>query len=48
MVVVLALVGLVGAGAPNIYPLQYGGTERQGILTVTLSPGLSAYSFTFG
>jgi len=36
------------SGAPNISTLLSGDTERQGLLTVTLSPGLSAYSFTFG
>ncbi len=36
------------AGAPNIYPLLHRTAAERGLLTVTLSPGLSAYSFTFG
>jgi cytochrome c biogenesis protein CcdA/thiol-disulfide isomerase/thioredoxin len=36
------------SGAPNIYTLLHRGTEERGLLRVTLSPGLSAYSFTFG
>jgi cytochrome c biogenesis protein CcdA/thiol-disulfide isomerase/thioredoxin len=36
------------SGAPDIYPVVSGSSPRQGVLTVTLSPGLSAYSFTFG
>ena len=36
------------SGAPNIYPLRHSTTQGSGILKVTLSPGLSAYSFTFG
>jgi cytochrome c biogenesis protein CcdA/thiol-disulfide isomerase/thioredoxin len=36
------------SGAPNIYTLVQGPTEQTGVLKVTLSPGLSAYSFTFG
>ena len=35
-------------GAPNIYPILHRDTARTGLLQVTLSPGLSAYSFTFG
>jgi hypothetical protein len=35
-------------GAPNIYTLLHRETDDVGTLTVTLSPGLSAYSFTFG
>ena len=37
-------------GAPNIYTLVNTGTAspQQDTLTVSLSPGLSAYSFTFG
>ncbi|GGT42495.1 protein DipZ [Streptomyces chromofuscus] len=36
------------SGAPNIYRLVSGSTPREGVVTVTLSPGLKAYSFTFG
>ncbi|MFD7445515.1 hypothetical protein [Streptomyces sp. NPDC059909] len=36
------------SGPPNIYRVVSGSAPRQGVLTLTLSPGLSAYSFTFG
>jgi cytochrome c biogenesis protein CcdA/thiol-disulfide isomerase/thioredoxin len=36
------------SGAPNIYPVLQRSTEDIGTLKVTLSPGLQAYSFTFG
>jgi cytochrome c biogenesis protein CcdA/thiol-disulfide isomerase/thioredoxin len=36
------------SGAPNIYTLLSRTTPERGNLQVTLSPGLSAYSFTFG
>jgi cytochrome c biogenesis protein CcdA/thiol-disulfide isomerase/thioredoxin len=36
------------SGAPNIYTLLDRSTQGSGTLRVTLSPGLSAYSFTFG
>jgi hypothetical protein len=36
------------SGAPNIYTLLDRKVPEQGLLQVTLSPGLSAYSFTFG
>ncbi|HEU5333157.1 MAG TPA: cytochrome c biogenesis protein DipZ [Actinocrinis sp.] len=36
------------SGAPNIYTVVSGSTPQNGILKLTLSPGLSAYSFTFG
>jgi hypothetical protein len=36
------------SGAPNIYPLLNRRTPAGGTLRVTLSPGLSASSFTFG
>jgi cytochrome c biogenesis protein CcdA/thiol-disulfide isomerase/thioredoxin len=36
------------SGAPNIYTLLNRKVPEQGLLQVTLSPGLSAYSFTFG
>ncbi len=36
------------SGAPNIYTLVSVPSQERSSLTVTLSPGLSAYSFTFG
>lgn len=36
------------SGAPNIYTLLNRSTPERGSLQVTLSPGVSAYSFTFG
>jgi cytochrome c biogenesis protein CcdA/thiol-disulfide isomerase/thioredoxin len=36
------------SGAPNIYTVVSGTTPQNGILKITLTPGLSAYSFTFG
>ena len=36
------------SGAPNIYTLLHRGKQERGVLRVTLSPGLQAYSFTFG
>ena len=36
------------SGAPNIYTLVDRGSAERSTLTVTLSPGLDAYSFTFG
>jgi thiol-disulfide isomerase/thioredoxin len=36
------------SGAPNIYTLLDRKTPKRGTLHVSLSPGLSAYSFTFG
>jgi cytochrome c biogenesis protein CcdA/thiol-disulfide isomerase/thioredoxin len=36
------------SGAPDIYTLVGGKNSTSGVLQVTLSPGLSAYSFTFG
>lgn len=36
------------SGAPDIYTLVSRSSTRSGTLTLTLSPGLSAYSFTFG
>ncbi len=36
------------SGAPNIYQLVKHSSQQSGTLTVELSPGLSAYSFTFG
>ena len=36
------------SGAPDIYTLVHWKTQQRAILRVTLSPGLSAYSFTFG
>ena len=36
------------SGTPNIYPIVEQAKSERGRLTVALSPGLSAYSFTFG
>lgn len=36
------------SGAPNIYTLLHRDSPQHGTLTVELSPGLRAYSFTFG
>ncbi len=36
------------SGAPNICTLLHRNSQEKGLLRVTLSPGLSAYSFTFG
>jgi cytochrome c biogenesis protein CcdA/thiol-disulfide isomerase/thioredoxin len=36
------------SGAPNIYTLVHDGTQERATLRVTLSPGLKAYSFTYG
>jgi thiol-disulfide isomerase/thioredoxin len=36
------------AGAPDIYPLVSGADQESATIEVTLSPGLNAYSFTFG
>ena len=36
------------SGAPNIYPILRRDQQESGVLQVNLSPGLSAYSFTFG
>ena len=36
------------SGAPNIYPVLHRDHQESGVLQVDLSPGLSAYSFTFG
>jgi cytochrome c biogenesis protein CcdA/thiol-disulfide isomerase/thioredoxin len=36
------------SGPPDIYTLLHGTAQQQGLLQVRLSPGLSAYSFTFG
>ena len=35
-------------GAPDIHTILHRDTPQTGLLQVTLSPGLSAYSFTFG
>ena len=40
--------GLPGVGCPDIYTLVGRKTAENATLTVTLSPGLNAYSFTFG
>ncbi|SDO46211.1 Cytochrome c biogenesis protein CcdA [Nakamurella panacisegetis] len=36
------------SGAPNIYTVIHQDKDRRGTVTVSLSAGLSAYSFTFG
>jgi thiol-disulfide isomerase/thioredoxin len=36
------------SGAPDIYTVATGPLAREGTVTIRLSPGLSAYSFTFG
>ena len=36
------------SGAPDIYAVFSGSAQTAGLMTVTLSPGLAAYSFTFG
>jgi cytochrome c biogenesis protein CcdA/thiol-disulfide isomerase/thioredoxin len=36
------------SGAPGIHRVVSGSSSRRGVLTLKLSPGLSAYSFTFG
>lgn len=36
------------SGAPDIYPVVQADTAQAGTVTLTLSPGLQAYSFTFG
>ena len=36
------------SGAPNIYTVVGASSVRTGTVTIKLSPGLSAYSFTFG
>ncbi|MDN3357239.1 cytochrome c biogenesis protein CcdA [Actinomadura sp. DC4] len=36
------------SGAPNIYTLIHQSTQKRARLRVTLSPGLKAYSFTYG
>jgi hypothetical protein len=36
------------SGAPNIYTVVGGSSTQSGTVTLALSPGLSAYSFTFG
>ena len=36
------------SGAPDIYPVVTGSSPRSGVLKLTFTPGLGAYSFTFG
>jgi cytochrome c biogenesis protein CcdA/thiol-disulfide isomerase/thioredoxin len=36
------------SGAPDIHTVFHSATQQQGTIALTLSPGLSAYSFTFG
>jgi hypothetical protein len=35
-------------GIPKLYTLLSGGTLQSGVLTLTVSPGVQAYDFTFG
>ena len=39
---------LAVSGAPDIYPVVHRGSPVRATVTITFSPGLSAYSFTFG
>jgi hypothetical protein len=36
------------SGAPDIYTVAAQGPAKDGAVTIGLSPGLTAYSFTFG
>jgi hypothetical protein len=36
------------SGAPDIYTVASTATPQAGTITIALSPGLQAYSFTFG
>jgi hypothetical protein len=36
------------SGAPNIYTVFRSDTQAHAVIRLTLSPGLTAYSFTFG
>ncbi|MGH3491844.1 MAG: cytochrome c biogenesis protein CcdA [Sciscionella sp.] len=36
------------SGAPDLYPVVSGHHPRHGVVTLSLSPGVRAYSFTFG
>jgi hypothetical protein len=36
------------SGAPDIYTLVHQPSQERAVIEVQLSPGLSAYSFTFG
>jgi cytochrome c biogenesis protein CcdA/thiol-disulfide isomerase/thioredoxin len=36
------------SGAPDIYPVVSGDSSQHGVLKLTFTPGVSAYSFTFG
>jgi hypothetical protein len=35
-------------GIPKLYTLLSGGSLQNGLLTLTVSPGVEAYDFTFG
>jgi len=35
-------------GVPKLYTLLSGGGFQSGLLTLTVSPGVEAYDFTFG
>ena len=36
------------SGAPDIYTVATGPSPQDAVVTIGLSPGLQAYSFTFG
>jgi cytochrome c biogenesis protein CcdA/thiol-disulfide isomerase/thioredoxin len=36
------------SGVPTLYPIVSGQSMRQGVLDLSISPGVSAYDFTFG
>ena len=36
------------SGEPRLYQLFGSGTEQQAVLSLSFSPGLQAYDFTFG
>jgi hypothetical protein len=36
------------SGAPDVYTVASNASARDGTLSIGLSPGLAAYSFTFG
>ena len=36
------------SGAPNIYTVFHNGTQAHATIRLALTPGLNAYSFTFG
>jgi hypothetical protein len=42
------LTTLTVAGIPKLYTLLSSGALQTGVLTLTVSPGVEAYDFTFG